>query len=296
LHYGLFDIMDAALELQIGLDSNESLSPDDALNKLNQSDLVKRLTSNMVEKPLFYIWRLIALSEIPYAQYLDYTNNLIDRIYERLSTPFGFSLSGDEKSFLPCYNAMLVSAMCKLGQSDNRTVLSAIEWISRYQPMERGVEVSVPNLKFEKYGGCFNNTPCYIGLAKSVFALFEYQQVTGDKNANQQLEKGIEYLLQHQLVKRLHKDSPITQHIMDISFPESYHLNIVELIRFVGRANLLEDSRAKYAVQYLENLQTNDGCWKINYRYRADGYTVFDKGRKSGDWVTYVIKKALNNN
>lgn len=284
--------MDTALELKIRVDSGGNVSQSEALHLLEQSALVKKLTGDWSEEPLFYVWRLIALSEIPYAQHLEYTCKLIDRICERLATPFGFSLSGDEKYFLPCYNAMLVCAMCRLGQSRTEQVVNAVEWINTYQPMERGLSVSIPNFRFDRFGGCFNHSPCYIGVAKSVFALFYYWKSTRDQKVIPKLEQGKEYLLDHLLVKRLSQDKPITQHIMSISFPESYHLNIVELIRFADDANLLDDPRTQYAKDYLLTKKGNSG-WKTDFRYRSKGYVAFDDGRKAGDWVTYIIKHAL---
>lgn len=285
--------MDTALLLKIKMDEGEKVSEKEALLKLEQSKLVAKLTKELVDKPLFYVWRIIALSEIPEAKHLDYTKNLIDRIYEKLSTPFGFSLSGDEKMFLPCYNAMLISALCRLGRANDIQVKNAVKWINTFQPMERNISVNIPNFNFNRFGGCYNKTPCYIGLAKSVIALFNYRKETGDETVNQKLEQGIEYLLNHQLIMRLSKEKPITHHILDISFPESYHLNIVELIRFASEAGLLKDKRTDKAVQILESIKNKDGGWKVNYRYKADGYTVFDTGRKSGEWVTYIINKSL---
>ncbi|MEM9671302.1 MAG: hypothetical protein AAF992_01830 [Bacteroidota bacterium] len=286
--------MDTALKLKIDLDSGLSIPKEKAIQSLGQSGIVNQLTNDLKDKPLFYVWRLIALSEIPYAEHLNYTKNLIDLVYEKLATPFGFSLSGDEKMFLPCYNAMLVSALCRLGRAKDKEVENAIDWINTYQPMQRGVEVSVPNLRFDRFGGCFKRTPCYIGVAKSVIALFNYRVSTGDSNVKQKLEQGIEYLLEHQLIKRLSCDRPVTDHILDISFPETYHLNIVELIRFAGQANLLSDSRTSKAIGFLQQARTKDSGWKISYRYKADGYLVFDRGRKVGEWVTYIIGKAIN--
>ncbi|MFI0431258.1 hypothetical protein [Mariniflexile sp. HMF6888] len=286
--------MDTALKLKIDIDNGINISNKEAVEILKQSELVSKLTHEINDSPLSYVWRIIALSEIPFSQHLDFTKNLIDRIYQKLSAPFGFSLSGDEKNFLPCYNAMLISALCRLGRAGDKQVKDAIEWIVTYQPMERGMEVSIPNFNFDRFGGCFKATPCYIGLAKSVIALFEYQQSTGDSAVNPKLEQGVEYMLKHNLFKRLNKDQPITDHILDISFPESYHLNIVELIRFAGKANLLTDSRTDKAVKYLEKKRLNNGQWKVTYRYKANDYIIFDQGRKPGDWVSYIISRALN--
>lgn len=285
--------MDKALELKISIDSGLTVSQREALGLLAQSDLVKKLTADWLDDPLFYVWKILALSEIPYAQHLDYTRKLIDRIFEKLSTPFGFSLSGDDTNFLPCYNAMLVSAMCRLGQSEADPVFHGVEWIKTYQPMARGLTVVVPDMKFNRFGGCFNSTPCYIGVAKSVFALFSYWQSTGDPSVVPQLDQGKEYLLDHHLVKRMSEDKPITQRIMNLSFPESYNLSIVELIRFAGNANLLSDPRTQFAKDYLAQKRGSAG-WKNDYRYKAKGYTTFDAGRKPGAWLNHILDSALS--
>ncbi len=283
---------DIALQLKVDYDNDSRLSMEQALSKLRKSDLIERLTSDLQEKPLFYIWRIIALSEIPYAIHLSYTQNLIDRIYDKLSTPFGFSLGGDEKSFLPCYNAMLVSALSRLGRANDNEVHQAVEWIGQYQPMERGIVVQLPKFNFSRHGGCFNKTPCYINVAKSVMALLEYQKATGCHDFDNKKEQGIEYILAHHLYKRLHADKPITSHILDISFPESYHLNIVELLRIASLSQKMYDARVDDAIKYLLSIKHSEG-WKVSYRYRADGYVVFDKGAKAGAWVSYILNQAL---
>lgn len=130
-------------------------------------------------------------------------------------------------------------------------------------------------------------------MAKSVFALHDYLIASGDTSVCEKLNQGIEYQLQHHLVYRLGQDKPITKRILDISFPASYNLNIVELIRFASEAKLLGDPRVSKAMEYLESKRKPDGTWKIDYRYRADGYFVFDRGRNSGEWVSYVLIHAL---
>lgn len=286
--------MDAALQLKIDIDNGQMYSKDEILEKLRQSKLIKELTSDFPEKPLSLVFRLICISEIPSSNLLEYTEELIEKVYKSLSTPFGFSLSGDENNFLPCYNAMIVSALCRLGRAKDQQVTLALNWIYENQPMERGQVVDLPGFRFDRFGGCFNKTPCYIGLAKSVIALQNFQNATNEFQYQSKLRKGTDYMLQHKFFKRLSKDSPINQHITDISFPESYHLNVVELIRFASDVNLLNDSRTKEIVDFLKNKQKKDGNWKNDFKYKADGYTVFDKGRSTSEWTTYIIKQSLN--
>lgn len=286
--------MDTALQLKIDIDNGQMYSKDEILEKLRQSKLIRELTSDFPEKPLSLVWRLICISEIPFGNLLEYTKELIKKVYKSLSTPFGFSLSGDENNFLPCYNAMIVSALCRLGRAKDQQVTLALNWIYENQPMERGQVVNLPEFRFDRFGGCFNKTPCYIGLAKSVIALQNFQNATNEFQYQSKLRKGTDYMLQHNFFKRLSKDRPINQHITDISFPESYHLNVVELIRFASDANLLNDSRIKEIVDFLKSKQKKDGNWKNNFKYKADGYTVFDKGRGTSEWTTYIIKQSLN--
>lgn len=284
---------DKALELRRLWDQGVELPEKEALQKLGQSPLVKRLTGELIDKPLYYIWRILALSEIPYAGCLDYTKDLISRIYKKLAVPFGFSLSGDEKMFLPCYNAMLVSALSRLEHASDKEVENAVKWINDYQPMQRWLSVSAPELKFDRYGGCFKQCPCYIGVVKSTMALIEYEKSSGNTAYHSKKDDGIEYILQHHLYKRLSNGKPITRNILKITFPESYHVTILELIGLISRAGKLNDERAGDAIKYLLEIK-KDG-WKINYRYKSEGYIVFDEGNKNNDWINYLIDYYLNN-
>lgn len=287
-------MIDIALQMQVSIDNGKLIPDEQILDVLKQSKLVKALTSDFPEKPLSVVWRLICISEIPFGHLLEYTQKLIGHVYETMATSFGFSLSGDEKNFLPCYNAMIATALCRLERAGDDQVRNALDWINENQPMERNRNVNLHGFRFDRFGGCYNNIPCYIGLAKSVIALQNYKKMTNDSRYDVRLQMGTEYILKHKLYKRLNKDIPITRHILDISFPESYHLNAVELIRFVHSAGLFKDSRTKDLIDFLKSKQTKDGHWKINFRYKAEGYTVFDKGWNSNEWVTYIISKSLS--
>jgi hypothetical protein len=285
--------MDTALELKIGIDSGQNFSDRQIIEKLQKSELVNELTADLPEKSLALVWRLICISEIPFSNKLDYTQKLIEKVYEKLATSFGFSLSGDEKMFLPCYNAMIVSALCRLGRTNDQQVRNAVEWINSNQPMERGKKVELPNFNFDKYGGCFNKTPCYIGLAKSVFALQDFKEQTKERKYDLQLQKGTSYILGHKFFKRLSKDEPINKHITDISFPESYHLNIVELLRFAKRAKLLDNEKTADLKSLIKKRQTKEGKWKNNFKYKAEGFVTFDRDKKASEWTTHIIEQTL---
>ncbi len=91
------------------------MSDSDISCLLSESELVGKLTGDFIATPLFAVFRIIGLSEIPYIERLPYTRNLIDYINGNLVTTEGFSCLGGVEEIVPCYNAMLLEAYCRLG-------------------------------------------------------------------------------------------------------------------------------------------------------------------------------------
>jgi len=236
------------------------------------------------------------LAEIQYARELDYTTQLVEYIQTHLATPYGFTLTGKETDLLPCYNAMLIEAFSKLGYGQLEVVQHAVEWIKEYQPFERNVHTNWIGKGVKKYGGCLKATPCFIGVVKVVKALIFYRKTVNnhDKEVEALIEKGMDYIQTHELYKRLSDGQPINKHILNIAFPASYQLNVVELLEIAYLSGHIKDIWCKSAIDYIREKRTKDGYWKANYNYKADGYIFFDKRGKRGDWVTYLIEKYID--
>ncbi len=287
--------MDSALQLKMLYDNGASLSKDEIDHLLYSSQLVQMLTSELKKTSLFPIWRLLALAEIPYAARLKYTQELMKYVDEAYFASVGYTLTGNADDILPCYNAMLVEAYSKLGWADTNHVRSAVEWIKNYQVFERNKKTAWDGRGIKKYGGCMRETPCYIGIAKSVKALIYYSAsiTETDDHAKKSIEKGMAYLLQHNLYQRMSNNEPITKHILDIAYPQSYQLNIVELLDIAYHTENINNPRVKSAAEYIKTKRTKNNDWKINYVYQADGYVSFDKRGDKGEWVSYLLSKFL---
>lgn len=89
--------IDTALVLRMELDSGETIAEEEIATLLEKSKVVQKLTSDYEENAFFLLFRLLCLSEIPYAQRLPYTQKVLSFISERLSLPEGFSYK-DRKS------------------------------------------------------------------------------------------------------------------------------------------------------------------------------------------------------
>ncbi len=282
--------MDSALELRMLHDSGQHVAASYALQCLQDSSLVRQLTSNEpLETSLSKVWRLVACSEIPFIERLPYTQRLMAHVVDTMWTGSAFSLDGTDAAVLPCYHAMILRSLLKLGFEDSALLDKGIDWILRFQPFARNARSDWTGSGIKKYGGCFRATPCYIGLAKSTKALLTYQSIKPTQAVQQTIDNALEYLLNHKLIYRLSKNEPITRHILDLSFPESYQLNIVELLMLIYEAGRIDDPRVAEALQYVNAKRLREGYWKTNYVYQAKGYIPFDKRGIPAEWLTYLL-------
>lgn len=225
--------MDTALLLRQGIENGMSFSNEEVSNHLQSSKLVTKLTNEFKEKPLFAIWRLIALSEIPYTSTLKYTQNLIAWVVDNLFCEVGFSFTGVKEDIVPCYNAMIIEALSKLGEAESTLVQQAVQWIKDYQFFQRGGKTTWTGKGIYKYGGCLNSTPCFIGIAKTLKALIYYRNRSGLRNdvkLDTMIDEATNYIKQHHFCYRLSNGKPISKHILEPAFPASYVLSIVELL------------------------------------------------------------------
>lgn len=288
--------MDTALQLRIKFDKNESITDKEIKSLLERSKVVQKLINGYEENALFKIFRLICLSEVPYADRLLYTQNIISFISSQLSLPKGFSYTGNVNDIVPCYNAMLLEAYVRLGRASSPEVQNALSWIKQYQVFERNQSSSWKYDGICKHGGCMNAVPCYIGIGKTVRALITYREFTSgfDKTAEALIEKGTAYMLRHNMYQRLSNQVPISTHITDIMFPQAYMLSLTDLVYIAGKANLWSDARTKGLKELINNKTCDKDNWKIEYAYSHRGYKAFDTKRKASEWVSYIFNSSLS--
>lgn len=283
--------MDSALVLRIACEKNEYLKTDEILNLLSQSRLVGKLTADFVEHPLFAVFRIMGLSEIPYIERMPYMQKMIAYINRSIATAEGFSCLGGVEEIVPCYNAMLLEAYCRLGLAASKEAQAALSWIERYQLFERNQTTSWPYKGVCKHGGCLGKTPCYIGIGKTVRALVTYSECI--KHENQKVEsllmQGTGYMLGHNMFQRLSNGRPISPHITDIMFPQSYALSLTDLIYIAGKRRLTAHENTSYLLYLLQEKQIGENQWKIDYHYSYKGYIGFETRRKASEWISSLF-------
>ena len=288
--------MDSALVLRMKVDQNKEIS--EPFDYLDHSDIIKNYAKMTKLKPLGKIFALIGLAEIPYAEKLPITQELLAFVNQNLSTSEGFSFTGKLEEIVPCYNAMLFEAYCRLGLGKSSEAQNALQWIKQYQVFDRQQKTTWPHKGICKFGGCMMRVPCYIGIGKTMRALLTYQEKVDphDEKVNALIEQGVDYMLQHNLYQRLSTGQPISPHITESMFPQSYVLSLTDLVYIIEKSQYTTDPRAHDLLQLIHQKKTKTGGWKIDYIYKYAGYLPFENRRKDSEWITYLyspIEKSL---
>lgn len=281
--------------LRLKAENKEEISDNEIYQLLNQSDLIERLTKDYMEHPLFATFRIMGLSEIPYIQTLPYTKKLVEYINNNISTDQGFSCLGGIKEIVPCYNAMLLEAYCRMGFGMTNQAQTALNWIKQYQIFDRGLVTSWPHNGVCKHGGCLGQIPCYIGIGKTIRALITYQDFADNKDPEVEaiINKGIDYMLRHKMFQKLSNGEPICAHITDIMMPQSYALSLTDLVYIMCKRDLITNSNCIPLLDLLKQKEISENQWKIDYIYTYKGYVAFDTRRKPSQWISQLFTKWL---
>ena len=289
--------MDSALILKQKFDSGEINDYKQASDFLDKSELIKALLTDFDSDILGLVNRLIELTEIPFAYKIEKVQKWINKLADLSFCDDGFSITGKSDDILSCYNSMITSILIRSDYSDKERISKGIDWILKYQNVERNVDNKWTGSRILKYGGCLKATPCYIGIVKAMIALSDYKKfpdyVPNDL-LETKLDKGLNYILAHQVYKRKSNGQPISQEIDKITYPFSYKTNMIEILRLLKDNGLDKDSRCNSAKDYLRAKKQSSGFWHVNSANRHKSWIQFDKPKESGLWISYEIEKIIN--
>ncbi|MFX1574503.1 MAG: hypothetical protein ACFFB0_17315 [Promethearchaeota archaeon] len=294
---------DSALTLKKAYENGETITLNEAQKMLEQSELVEKLLEPPKRSPETFVgirayeWRLLELSEIPFTNTLGKVQNWIELLVDKSYIKEGFSLEGNVDNLLACHNAMITNILLRMEYEDKEKIDAGIDWILKYQSVERGKECNWPGKDlYTRFGGCMRKTPCYYSVVKSMVTLTEYKKRFGEsKELNNKLKQGLEYILQHRVFKKLSTDKPIEDSIILNFYPYTYRSNIIEILLLLKVNGLMEDKRCKDAIEILKKKQRSDGYWQADTSYMKSAWIDFDIPKKPGLWISYIIGELLNN-
>ena len=292
---------DSALILKRKYDNGEIIPPQEVQELLNQSPLVNKLLETHDRPPTTfvglrnYMWRLVELSEIPLVHTLGKVQEWIKLLVEKSYISEGFTLEGKRDNLLACHSAMITTILIRMEYEGIKKINAGIDWIVKYQSVERGKECTWEGKDlYTRFGGCMKKTPCFYGVVKSVKALSEYnRRFGGSEELKSKLSQGLEYILEHEVYKKLSNGKPIEDSVIQNFYPYTYKSNLLEILTLLKENGLLEDKRCLDAINILKKNQRSDGFWQADVSYMKSAWIHFDIPKKPGPWITHVINKLF---
>ncbi|MFX1320541.1 MAG: hypothetical protein ACFFAQ_02745 [Promethearchaeota archaeon] len=296
-------IEDSALSLKKAYEKGENVPMKEAQKMLEQSELISKLLETPKRSPDTFVgirayeWRLLELSEIPFTKTLEKVQSWLKLLIDKSYIKEGFSLEGTKDNLLACHNALITTILLKMDYDDKEKIDAGIDWILKYQSIERGKECTWPGADlYTRFGGCMKKIPCYYGVVKSMNTLTEYKKKFGaSEKFGNKLNQGLEYILKHRVYKKLSSDKPIESSIILNFYPYTYRSNIIEILSLLKANGLIEDERCKDAIQILKKKQRSDGFWQADISYMKSAWIDFDIPKKPGLWISYIISGLVNN-
>jgi hypothetical protein len=297
----MINMEDSALILKQKYDRGENIPLQQVQELLNQSVLVTRLLETPNRPPNTfvglrnYMWRLLELSEIPYTHTIGKVQEWLKLLVEKAYIPEGFTLEGKKDNLLACHSAMITTILIRMEYEDREKINAGIDWILKYQSVERGKECIWEGKDlYTRFGGCMKKVPCFYGIVKSMKGLSEYNKFYGgSEKLMGKLNQGLEYILEHDVYKKLSNGKPIEDSIIQNFYPYTYKSNLVEILTLLKENGLLEDKRCHDAINILKKKQRSDGFWQADVSYMKSVWIDFDVPKKPGPWITHVINLLL---
>ncbi len=294
-------IEDSALSLKKAYEKGEVITLKEAQKMLGESGLIDKLLETPKRSPDTFVgirayeWRLLELSEIPFTHTLEKVQNWIELLVDKSYIHEGFSLEGNKDNLLACHNVLITTILIKMGYKDKKKIDSGIDWILKYQSVERGKECTWPGIDlYRRFGGCMKKVPCYYGIVKSMIALNEYKKNFGDsEELTNKLNQGLEYILEHKVFKRLSVDKPIEDSIILNFYPYTYRSNIIEILSLLKANSLMENESCSDAIKILKDKRRSDGYWQADISYMKSAWIDFDIPKKPGLWINYIINGLI---
>ncbi|MHA2180243.1 MAG: hypothetical protein ACXAAH_02335 [Promethearchaeota archaeon] len=293
---------DSALLLKKAYDKGEDISNKDTRQMLKQSALIKALIRAPERSPNTfaglrnYMWRLLELSEIPYTNLLETVQKWLKLLVDKSYIQEGFSLEGKKDHLLACHNALITTILIKMEFDDKDKIDAGINWILTYQAVERGIEpIWAGSDLYTRFGGCMKKIPCFYGIVKSMIALTEYKKQFGaSKKLIEKLDRGLEYILKHEVFKKLSTGKPIEDSIILNFYPYTYKSNIIEILSLLKANDLINDKRCIDGLNILRKKRRPDGFWQADTSYMKSVWIDFDIPKKPGLWISYIINELVS--
>lgn len=249
------------------------------------------------------VWQLIILAESGVEgkddlRIRDACEFILKNSQERKN--YGFSMyhsnrtgGGRSGGVIPCLTGNMVFSLVRLGYLNDERVQKSIQWITRYQRFDDGVDQSPCGWPYDQSEPCWGKHTCHMGVVKALKALAEIPPERRSHEVNRTIEKAAEYLLKHHIYKKSHDLSKIAKPgWLRLGFPLMYQDDILEILEILTQLGY-RDNRMEDAIKVLISKQDKMGRWLMENTFNGRFQVNIEKKGEQSKWITFKALRIL---
>ncbi|MCW4016904.1 MAG: nitrogen fixation protein NifH [Candidatus Bathyarchaeota archaeon] len=248
------------------------------------------------------VWQLIVLAALGANKDNEQVKKACEFILENSQDheSGGFSIwrsaktgGGRHSGVIPCLTGNMVWSLIKLGFFEDPRVERAINWITRYQRFDDGIDHVPKGWPYDKATSCFSNHSCHMGAAKALKALAVIPAQKRSAEVKSTIEVGAEYFLLHHIHKRSHDLNRVSKPgWLKFSFPLMYQTDALELLDILTLLGY-RDERMQEAIDLVVSKQNDSGQWLLEGTFNGRFQTNIEQKGKPSKWITLNALKVL---
>ncbi len=221
-------------------------------------------------------WTLLVLADLGYPSGDDSLRPLAEQDFDWMLDPKRLKavpLINGRWRRCACQESGVLFSMVKLGLADSRTE-RLVELLLKWQWPDGGWNCDKhPSASHSSFHESF--TP--------LRAMNAWWQVSGDPRIKVVVDRAVEFFLSHSLYKRSSNHEVINPVFTQLSYPLTWHYDILWGLRALAETGHLSDPRCKDALDLLESKRLPDGGFPANTKY----YQVTDEIKNGTSFVDW---------
>jgi hypothetical protein len=246
------------------------------------------------------VWNIILLAELG----ADGNDKRIRKTVEfiltisqdRQSGGFAYQASKDggyHSKVIPCLTGNMVFSLLKFGYFEDQRVQQGIEWLTKYQRFDDGIEIAPKGWPYDKFQNCYGKHTCHMGAIKALKALAEIPFDKRTKAVKGNISEGAEYFLKHHLYKRSHNLSELAKPFWSrFGFPLMWNTDAMEMLCILVKLGY-RDERMQDAIDLMLSKQNEQGRWIMEKSYNNRLLVSVEKDGKPSKWLTLNALRVL---
>jgi hypothetical protein len=222
---------------------------------------------------------------------------ILNHSQDKLSGGFSYDTTkkavGLPSGVIPCLTGNMVWSLIRLGYLDDPRIQKGIQWITKYQRFDDGIQDLPKDWLYKSRKACFSKHSCHMGVVKSLKALAEIPENKRNKDVKNTIDKAVDYLLLHHVYKKSRNLSKVSKPgWLRLRFPHMYQDDILEILTVLTDLGI-KDERMQDAVNIVVSKQNEQGRWILEETFNGRFITNIETKGAPSKWITLKAMKML---